>query len=824
MPLSAEDENLALLAEAAARVDTSRPSSALLYVAASSSHGGGGAASKTAGTAATTAGGGGCGAELSSVSPILPPSPFMRVPSGVFDPVVAAKAAARAAARELAAAAATGTGSAAAAAAIDADGDGDYDPRTTSTPPPRPATGAASPSSSDACDVRVMVASMNVGNAALNPAELAGWLKYGDGCEIVAVALQESISYSSHSSAGSDGADAAAAAAAAAACAGAASDSSDSDSDNDDHNGGYSLVGDLNNTPSDGDGGGSGDEVSVGEKLTWKQKAKAKLRSKRDKLKKKLGSKADGLVQVLQVKEDKVTKLIAAHLNQCAPGPDGGGAGSGGAGAADAGGPGALGTVDAACDGTALSSAGSAVGTAAHATEAAAAGGGGGGGRRNLYKLSSRQTRGEMQLLVFTRSVPTYPVHSVESAAENTGFNTKFGHLPNKGGLVTKLTVGTTDLCFIGCHLAAHEGGKYLAARNASVEEILSGARVGDTTIDPAVQFHHCFVFGDLNYRSDVEVVPVGGHTHPAIQTMKLPGPLPKASKKHKKAEVKAHKRAIHAVKFGAVFKVLKDGRDGMKHLYAYDELAAGLAAEDVLVGFQTPMPEFAPTFKVTKGDPQQTIHGQSLMAYNLARTPSWCDRVVWKSLPGSRDRIQLESYDSVETVTTSDHKPIRAIFAVSPESFIKSAKEDSISVLLSKISANIGLADDVGTKHKVESSKVDASIVVTASPTYVLAGSAQDKVETSFTARGIVLVWNDQLVVNINSSTSKGIHLFLTVKMGSRGMGTAVLELQTLEKGVAALSKMPIVRNGLNVGELSVLCAIGGKLMRKDSMLPASF
>eukprot|EP00729_Bicosta_minor_P012135 gene12135-8459_t len=412
MPLSAEDENLALLAEAAARVDTSRPSSALLYVAASSSHGGGGAASKTAGTAATTAGGGGCGAELSSVSPILPPSPFMRVPSGVFDPVVAAKAAARAAARELAAAAATGTGSAAAAAAIDADGDGDYDPRTTSTPPPRPATGAASPSSSDACDVRVMVASMNVGNAALNPAELAGWLKY----------------------------------------------------------------------------------------------AKAKLRSKRDKLKKKLGSKADGLVQVLQVKEDKVTKLIAAHLNQCAPGPDGGGAGSGGAGAADAGGPGALGTVDAACDGTALSSAGSAVGTAAHATEAAAAGGGGGGGRRNLYKLSSRQTRGEMQLLVFTRSVPTYPVHSVESAAENTGFNTKFGHLPNKGGLVTKLTVGTTDLCFIGCHLAAHEGGKYLAARNASVEEILSGARVGDTTIDPAVQFHHCFVFGDLNYRSDVEV------------------------------------------------------------------------------------------------------------------------------------------------------------------------------------------------------------------------------------------------------------------------------------------------------------------------------
>ena len=75
----------------------------------------------------------------------------------------------------------------------------------------------------------------------------------------------------------------------------------------------------------------------------------------------------------------------------------------------------------------------------------------------------------------------------VETSAENTGFKTKLGHLPNKGGLVAKLGLGTTELCFISCHLAAHEGDDHFRARNASCEQILKGARVGDKSMYPLI-------------------------------------------------------------------------------------------------------------------------------------------------------------------------------------------------------------------------------------------------------------------------------------------------------------------------------------------------
>ena len=62
-----------------------------------------------------------------------------------------------------------------------------------------------------------------------------------------------------------------------------------------------------------------------------------------------------------------------------------------------------------------------------------------------------------MRLLVFVRETPSAPVHDIEVAAVNTGFKTVAGRLPNKGGLVVKLSIGATTLSFISCHLTAHE-------------------------------------------------------------------------------------------------------------------------------------------------------------------------------------------------------------------------------------------------------------------------------------------------------------------------------------------------------------------------------
>ena len=60
---------------------------------------------------------------------------------------------------------------------------------------PPPVHSHASVSSGGTPPMRVLVASMNVGNAALKADQLHHWLKWGRDAEVVAVGLQESVSY-----------------------------------------------------------------------------------------------------------------------------------------------------------------------------------------------------------------------------------------------------------------------------------------------------------------------------------------------------------------------------------------------------------------------------------------------------------------------------------------------------------------------------------------------------------------------------------------------------------------------------------------------------
>lgn len=63
---------------------------------------------------------------------------------------------------------------------------------------------------------------------------------------------------------------------------------------------------------------------------------------------------------------------------------------------------------------------------------------------------------------------------------------------------------------------------------------------------------------------------------------------------------------------------------------------------------------------------PSQVIRGQTT-GYNVKRLPSYCDRVLYKSLPALESNIRLTHYVGCPHFLTSDHKPIRAAFEVSP-------------------------------------------------------------------------------------------------------------------------------------------------------------
>lgn len=49
--------------------------------------------------------------------------------------------------------------------------------------------------------------------------------------------------------------------------------------------------------------------------------------------------------------------------------------------------------------------------------------------------------------------------------------------------------------------------------------------------------------------------------------------------------------------------------------------------------------------------------------ALYVQRVPSYCDRIVWHSLPALRDRVTCLEYNAVPDIETSDHKPVYATF-----------------------------------------------------------------------------------------------------------------------------------------------------------------
>ena len=50
---------------------------------------------------------------------------------------------------------------------------------------------------------------------------------------------------------------------------------------------------------------------------------------------------------------------------------------------------------------------------------------------------------------------------------------------------------------------------------------------------------------------------------------------------------------------------------------------------------------------------------------YDKKRTPSYTDRVLYRSLPGMQENLTLLSYHSFEDVSSSDHKPVACAFSI---------------------------------------------------------------------------------------------------------------------------------------------------------------
>ena len=249
----------------------------------------------------------------------------------------------------------------------------------------------------------------------------------------------------------------------------------------------------------------------------------------------------------------------------------------------------------------------------------------------------------EMRMTVYcTRELAATRVFHIATAYSATGIA---GVIGNKGGLVARLTIGHTSIAFCSCHLAAHEGQSHLQSRNAMCREVLdetSGGKIGGTRsagrpLDAAHSCDHIVWMGDLNYRvdlglaEDLDELQELLHSPPPDDFLAYVRERSGDNNKHaensfKRASV-GKDNSTHAVHVRAVTALSEAGE--YSALMMCDQLYAARRLGDAFVSFQEGPMCFAPTFKVERQP--GTLH-------KAQRTPSYCDRILWKSAAPCRD------------------------------------------------------------------------------------------------------------------------------------------------------------------------------------------
>ncbi|CAB0004694.1 unnamed protein product [Nesidiocoris tenuis] len=203
-------------------------------------------------------------------------------------------------------------------------------------------------------------------------------------------------------------------------------------------------------------------------------------------------------------------------------------------------------------------------------------------------------------------------LRDMQTLCTRTGLKGLWG---NKGGVSIRLQIYGCSLCFVNCHLAAHD--HLLQERISDYNNILDNQKF-DCRESVSILFHdYVFWFGDLNFR------------------LNEPATLPSA-------EIEKRVKA-------------KD----YKSLLEYDQLKTVMASGDAFSELVEPNLDFPPTYKYN-------FHTSE---YDLSRRPGWTDRILYKVNPNVYENVTLDitpqSYKAIDSVVYSDHKPVVATFAI---------------------------------------------------------------------------------------------------------------------------------------------------------------
>lgn len=101
-------------------------------------------------------------------------------------------------------------------------------------------------------------------------------------------------------------------------------------------------------------------------------------------------------------------------------------------------------------------------------------------------------------LAVFALLSHKKKIYDIDADFIKCGFG---GNLGNKGGIAIKFKFENMKMSFLNCHLPA--GKKNIQSRIESLEDIYKKAFNNKYQQDPILTCDLCFLFGDLNFRSN---------------------------------------------------------------------------------------------------------------------------------------------------------------------------------------------------------------------------------------------------------------------------------------------------------------------------------
>ena len=339
------------------------------------------------------------------------------------------------------------------------------------------------------------------------------------------------------------------------------------------------------------------------------------------------------------------------------------------------------------------------------------------------FSLVAQVGLGAIHLAIFAHIEVLKVLSDVQTGSVATGFANTIG---NKGGVAVSFNVGSTSMLFVNCHLAAHQ--KFTEKRNEDlrrIEHVMSlspdgGSQEQFIKINTEKQYTSMMSTSSssfegrstttlslektllpssssqLEYDEDDEEEQreyISNHKETSSSSSSSSSTIRTTESVYTSSSTTCfsfknffltpnsvsdrYDRVIWMGDLNYRIDLKRDEVDGLlqqymnkeistkenekalQHLRSHDQLNKERLAGRIFSGFAEGVLSFKPTYKLDKESDDYDTSPKR-------RIPSWTDRILFKSCSSFKEGIILRSYSSIESIKTSDHRPVVAQFDIS--------------------------------------------------------------------------------------------------------------------------------------------------------------